>query len=525
MTEGTTPEPQLNRAGRRAESRRLRKAGALMAAIPAAFGTTALLVGATASTAGAADLVVTNLDPSGAGSLQNVAEAANDDDVITFQAGLTGTIFLDDQIDIDTSITIRGPGPDVITVSGDTGNDGSPNERIFELTGPTPDFIDVEISGLTLTDGNSTRGSAVSFDYANVLLDNVVITGNSATSSGGGIASDSGYGATLTIRNSTISGNTSGYRGGGVYMYVAEATTVIENTQISGNYADDDGGGLFVGAEHGTEPAERLTITDSTISNNTGAEGGGVFVYYINGVDITGTTISGNVATDDGGGGLFFRYVLDHVNISGSTITANSSVSYGGGIYTDDVDGPITIEFTTISDNTADESGGGIEFYNSPGSLTIRNSSVTGNSTAVDGGGIYISDSSGAVVIDNSTITGNTADGEGGAISFEGYYGLTINQSTIAANVGTTVGGIWITDPSIQSVETKDATKDAERAEDFAAKTAEKAEAGKDAPTPRAPRERVGTKATVLPVVLSGTIVSQNSGADSSAASRSRGRR
>ena len=58
----STPEPQLNRAGRRLEGRRLRKTGAVMAAIPAAFGTTALLVGATATGVGAATtLTVTKL--------------------------------------------------------------------------------------------------------------------------------------------------------------------------------------------------------------------------------------------------------------------------------------------------------------------------------------------------------------------------------------------------------------------------------------------------------------------------------
>ena len=69
--------PGLNRAGRRAaekRAKRRRAAGAALAAGAATFGTTAAVIGIGATSAGAAELTVTNLDPSGAGSLHDVAK-------------------------------------------------------------------------------------------------------------------------------------------------------------------------------------------------------------------------------------------------------------------------------------------------------------------------------------------------------------------------------------------------------------------------------------------------------------------
>src|SRR4249919_1598362 len=133
----------LNRAGRRAaekRAKRMRTAGAFLAAGAATFGTTATLVGVSASSAGAAELTVLNLNADGAGSLHDVAEAAGNGDVIVFQAGLTGTITLNDDIDIDTSVTVQGPGAGVVTVSGNNAS------RIFTIDGGGP-AVTVVISG------------------------------------------------------------------------------------------------------------------------------------------------------------------------------------------------------------------------------------------------------------------------------------------------------------------------------------------------------------------------------------------
>ena len=58
---------------------------------------------------------------------------------------------------------------------------------------------------------------------------------------GGGIYT--GDGATLTLIDSTVSGNTAGWSGGGVYSFFNTTTRIVRST-ISGNIAGDVGGGM-----------------------------------------------------------------------------------------------------------------------------------------------------------------------------------------------------------------------------------------------------------------------------------------
>ena len=102
------------------------------------------------------------------------------------------------------------------------------------------------------------------------------------TSNGGGGLSTN---RKLIISNSTISGNTSkavlgvvGY-GGGVYSYSSLSTVTIVNSTISGNNAQADGGGLYVNSE------AALNLFNVTVAGNTsnsdgifGGAGGGLYM-------------------------------------------------------------------------------------------------------------------------------------------------------------------------------------------------------------------------------------------------------
>jgi hypothetical protein len=80
------------------------------------------------------------------------------------------------------------------------------------------------------------------------LLSNVLIANNqsagSATSLGGGVSHGGG---TLTIRNSTISGNSARDGGGGIYVTTDPQPLTLINTTISNNRADSDNTGAGVG--------------------------------------------------------------------------------------------------------------------------------------------------------------------------------------------------------------------------------------------------------------------------------------
>ena len=188
----------------------------------------------------AADQVVTNTNDSGAGSLRQAIIDVGAGDEITFDAGVTGTITLTSgELAINKDMTITGPGADVLSI------DGNASSRIFEIgtsyTNPT-----VTITGLTITNGSETYGGGI-YNYSdNLTLENCAISGNSASSWGGGMFNQGYRGhCSPTLTNCTISGN-SAAGGGGMYNSgrLGVCGTTLINCTISGNSADY-GGGMY----------------------------------------------------------------------------------------------------------------------------------------------------------------------------------------------------------------------------------------------------------------------------------------
>ena len=170
----------------------------------------------------------------------------------------------------------------------------------------------------------------------------------------------------------------------------------------TGIFSDDSGGAI---ALYGSSAAvSAMVITGNTASN----DGGGIWCNSGESPDqhslsVTNSVISGNNA-DAGGGGL---YTADcDVTILSSTISGNTSVDGGGGLY--GFDGVFDVRNTTISGNIDNgDIGGGIALFGA--TLALQNSTVSGNSS-VEGGGISVLYSE--ATITESTITNNTATGE-----------------------------------------------------------------------------------------------------------------
>jgi hypothetical protein len=291
------------------------------------------------------------------------------------------------------------------------------------------------VSGTFTMEGGTISGNTTDHGYGGgvycegaVTMKNGVIKDNKTTGTETGYGGDGstyvrsyngggvyiqgmGEAVSVTIENSTISGNTVTGYGGGVYVY--RGTGTIKNSEIS----DNTGGGVNV-------YSSSFTLQNSKIEDNTGT--GVTFSGEEESNDGTFTmnncTIDGNTNTGELGAGGGVSVGRGTLTMTDSTIS-NNSASFGGGVYIDG-SGAVTMKGTsTISGNTATASsfygivigGGGVGVF-LDGTFTMESGTISGNkATAVGavGGGVLVYEK---FEMKGGTISGNTADNHGGGV-------------------------------------------------------------------------------------------------------------
>jgi hypothetical protein len=389
----------------------------------------------------AATLTVTNTNNTGTGSLRQAVLDSNTlagSDTIVFDPVVFGTpqtITLASVITINPatgdSLTIIGPGEDLLTVSGNNA------VRIFTLSsGDT-----ASISGMTLTLGDdSAIGNSGTLTVTNVTFhDNTAGNGGAIVNGG---ASLTIIGCTFT-ENECTSGSATGLGGGAIYSSTSGTVSVSNSTFTGNNEIGGSGGGGAIRNRSGT-----MNISDSTFTGNTAVDGaGGVVNSDI--MTMTGCTVTGN-STNANGGGVSNSGQLTMTNC---VVTGNLANTHGGGIRsaTPSAGDFLSISNSTISSNTANAEnntagdGGGLSI--SGIGVTISNSTISGNmalgsgTNAGNGGGI---DSDSAVAtLTNVTISGNSAGRDGGGVKAIGTstFSTTLNSCTIVNNTAVHDGG------------------------------------------------------------------------------------
>lgn len=305
---------------------------------------------------------VTSTNDAGPGTLRQAILDANADagapHVLDFSSISGQTITLADNLPpIELSTDLQGAN---VTIDGDQAY--SCIAVPYDSYNPNVDIIvqDMTITGCVGYGSDPSRGGAILADkFGSVVLDNVIVTGNSADSGGGMLVAD----MNLTVLDSVISDNQAldGF-GGGINHFGAEAAFFMDNSQVTGNTATGGGGGVYTG-KYGAE------ISNSTISGNSGENGGGLFSYQKYGPLLTtleNVTITENTASNDGGGALIYN---------------------GSGDY----DLQTTLSQVTIAANNASNQGGGVlfaQYYGASQNVVISNSIIAGNSSSVGGADI-----------------------------------------------------------------------------------------------------------------------------------------
>jgi hypothetical protein len=284
----------------------------------------------------------------------------------TFACAGPTSVVTASQIDIDNDVILDGGGN--LTV------DGNGTHRVFLVdTG-----VIVELRGLTVTGGNEGWGGGI-LNTATLAIRNSTISGNTA-SAGGGIFN--GFGRTLTLTDSLVSGNVStgtgaSDGGGGIYNNTAGSVT-LTNSAVSGNLAERRGGGIF-NFLNGT-----VSLTDSVVSEN-----------QLLSADIDGT---------EGGGGIY--HGGGNLTLSRSSVARNSAyASTGSGLMT--LGGTVSVTDSTLSENAGNfgisGQGGGI--FNGGAAVALTNTTFSGNAAYDVGNAIW--SPSGTVTLTNCTVADN----------------------------------------------------------------------------------------------------------------------
>lgn len=177
-----------------------------------------------------------------------------------------------------------------------------------------------------------------------------------------------------------------------------------------------------------------LGAADSIISGNNSSR----IFYLYNGASALTVSISGLTLTDgsaaNAGGAI--KSKGNDLILSGVTVTGNSATAGGGGVYSGDYGGrfaPLTIIDSEISNNTVlGGGGGGLSLYKL-GDVTITNTVVSGNTGSTNGGGVDFDDV-GNVAIANSSFSANSTEYRGGGARFYQAGNISIVNSSFVDN-------------------------------------------------------------------------------------------
>jgi CSLREA domain-containing protein len=233
---------------------------------------------------------------------------------------LDGMVFANNETDFGGGALYLDGGSLTVSDSVFSGNVAGRDGGAIHVpnTNGTPADDDVEVliqdsaflGNRAARDGGALHLGSYASPGGDVLIERTTLSANEAADEGGAIHfRDFGDGGEdLRIASSTISGNTAG-RGGGVYIDSVQGSTTIENTTISGNSAVYDGGGAYLLYLNEERPT---TIRNSTVVGNVASlspgpgtwRGGGIYLYdesplldQFNGpLTVSSTIVAGNTA-------------------------------------------------------------------------------------------------------------------------------------------------------------------------------------------------------------------------------------
>ena len=188
------------------------------------------------------------------------------------------------------------------------------------------------LEGFTIQNGSAEVGGGIYCFHSNPSLENVTVSGNTASGNGGGISCDL---SSPSLENVTVSGNTAESGGGGIFCWNGSNPSLV-NVSVRSNTASSwHGGGIY--CENGSSPS----LLNVTISGNTAFWDGGGITCSNSSPVLESVTISGNMA--EIGGGIYCRNISNPSLVN--TILWNDSPQE---IYLSSYNDSITIAYSNV---------------------------------------------------------------------------------------------------------------------------------------------------------------------------------
>lgn len=235
-------------------------------------------------------------------------------DTITFD--VAGTITVTSQL----SVTAGGPlvidGGNVITTSG------GKTTRVWWVEAGSK----LTLQSLKIVDGYSSFGGGLNNNGGSVSFDDCNLSGNNVYEYDSGAIGNQ-YLGTMTVANSTLSGNSAKIYGGALSNH---GVLTVTNSTFSGNSVNYYGGAIY--------NDNIMTVSNSTLSGNSSEHGAGnIHQYDVHGIfTVTNSIVANSISGDDCAG-----IIIDGGHNISSDDTCGFSPANGSLPNTDPLLGPL----------------------------------------------------------------------------------------------------------------------------------------------------------------------------------------
>ncbi len=340
-------------------------------------------------------------------------------------------------------------------IANNTAGDSGGGLSLVEMPGGTGDLY---VVNSTISHNSAPQGGGLAFinyrlgadgkahtaDDGLALLSGSLVTGNTATTVGGGVLFDAGR---ATVNNSMVKNNAAP-QGGGLSTDSATDTLLVTGSSFQQNRATDStklgGGALYLNpsaAATATTISGTVITTSEFVGNQTAASGGAI---HEDGTALTLNLTSFRQNAAPGGlGGALAATAGGAANpallaVTNSEFLANAAGNSGGAVYYSGTS-PLNFTMVTFTDNSSGGTGGAFTAVSS-GAISLHFIAATGNAAGSSGGAFYVNPNT-TLDLDFLLLTGNSALGGGGAFTLVTGGNATLHHAVISGNTAKLDGG------------------------------------------------------------------------------------